>query len=231
MKTNRKLFARTLGVVLSLATVLTMSPAEPVFAAEQSNQLKILSGGAGMFLDPGRKQASETLSKMAEKLNVSLRTMDDEEISTLVMANVKQELEIRSEAKKDAPIVGYLYKDCGGDILERKGGWTKIRSGNVVGWASDEFLLFDDDADKLANDVGKLIANVDVETLRVRKAAKDDAKVFGFVPKGEIMDVIGKDKSGKWIRVDYEGKDGYVAAEYVTLSFRIDTGETTEEMQ
>lgn len=32
-------------------------------------------------------------------------------------------------------------------------------------------------------------------------------------------------------RIDYEGADGYVSAEYVTVDFQIDSGETLEEIK
>ncbi|MCR4896375.1 MAG: cell wall hydrolase [Lachnospiraceae bacterium] len=34
-----------------------------------------------------------------------------------------------------------------------------------------------------------------------------------------------------WVCVDYEGKDGYISAEYVTTSFHVDAGETVEEIK
>ena len=51
---------------------------------------------------------------------------DADSQSTLVMANVKSALNVRSEANEDADKVGKLYKDCGGLILERRDGWTKL---------------------------------------------------------------------------------------------------------
>ncbi len=82
------------------------------------------------------------------------------------MANVKSALNVREDASQETAKVGKLYKDCGGTILERRDGWTKLRSGNVIGWASDEYLLFGEEALALANDVGKMIATVNTETLR-----------------------------------------------------------------
>ena len=39
--------------------------------------------------------------------------------SKLVMAKVNEYVNIRQEADQDAEKVGVLYKDCGGDILEK----------------------------------------------------------------------------------------------------------------
>ena len=104
---------------------------------------------------------------------------------------------MRSEASGDSEKVGNLYKDCGGIVLERRDGWTKLQSGNVIGWAKDEFLLFGEDAEALANDVGKMIATVNTETLRVRTEPSTDAQIYGLLPKGEITEVLSND--GEWI--------------------------------
>ena len=40
--------------------------------------------------------------------------------------------------------------------MERKDGWTKLESGELVGWAKDEYLLFGEDAVEELEDVGSL---------------------------------------------------------------------------
>lgn len=147
------------------------------------------------------------------------------------MANVQNALNVRSEPGEDAEKVGKLYKDCGGTILDRRDGWTKLQSGNIIGWASDEYLLFGEDALALANDVGKMIATVDTETLRVRTEPNADAEVYGLLPKGEIVEVLENDEENGWVCIDYEGSDGYVSAEFVKLDFLIDAGETLDEIR
>ena len=86
-----------------------------------------------------------------------------------MMANVEKALNVRVEPSSDSEKVGKLYKDCGGTILERKDGWTRIQSGNVVGWANDKYLLFDDEAKELAAQVGIAMAEVNTQVLNVRK--------------------------------------------------------------
>ena len=71
---------------------------------------------------------------------------DTKETSDLVMANVSKAANVRTEPDEDAAKAGVLYKDCGGRILERRDGWTRIQSGDLVGWVKDDYLLFDDDA-------------------------------------------------------------------------------------
>ena len=225
MTRSRKLLVAVSS--LMTVTVLAMSMDITAQAGKKENCLSELSGGVAEIMEPGVVYAEALINATAIELNVDL-TGEDEE-APIVMSNTKKSLNVRSEANEESEVVGELHRDCGGTILERKDGWTKIKSGNLVGWASDEFLLFDEDARKRAKAVGKTTATIEVDAIRVRKEPGADAEVLGMFPKGEIVEVINDDDK-EWICVDFEGKDGYVAAEYVTVSLNIDSGETVEEI-
>lgn len=226
MAKSRKLLVSVLGILLSLSLALQANMT--VFADDSS--LEDLRGGVASLLNPGVIDTFAVANAAAKRSNQNLQE-EEESQSTLVMANVKSALNVRSEANESADKVGKLYKDCGGTILERRDGWTKLQSGNIVGWASDEYLLFGEEARTLANDVGKMIATVNAETLRVRMEPSKEAEVYGLLPKGEIVEVIGNAEEEGWICIDYNGNDGYVSAEYVNLDFLIDTGETVAEIK
>jgi uncharacterized protein YgiM (DUF1202 family) len=193
-----------------------------------SNYLDTQNGGIAAILDPGTRNTSEIISDKVKELN--LVVPEPEEEATLVMANVKDALNVRADASEDSDKVGKLYKDCGGTILERKDGWTKLQSGNLIGWACDDYLLFGDEAQQLASDVGRMIATVDTETLRVRMEPDAEAGVLGLVPSGEVLEVVD-DSNESWVCVDYEGEDGYLSADFVKIEFQIDEGETLEEIK
>ncbi len=178
------------GIGLSMLCLsLMVLPKFTVFAG--SGYLDTLSGGVSSILDPGANNTTDAIHETAEKID-STEEEEDQHFNK-VMADVKSALNIRSEANEDSQTVGKLYKDCGGTILERKDGWTKIQSGNVVGWAKDEYLLFDGDAIELAREVGKTVAYMD-DVLRVRREPSRDAEVCGVLPKGEVVDVIAPEE-------------------------------------
>lgn len=160
------------------------------------------------------------------KTNGQTQTKEgQDESSDLVMADVKAALNVRAEASEESEKVGLLYKDCGGRILERKDGWTKIESGDLVGWAKDEYLLFGEDAEALANEVGNLIATIETETLRVRKEPSEESEILGLIAQDDALEVI-EVVDDDWISVYFESEKAYVSAKYVEMDFRIDEGET-----
>ncbi len=190
MKRCRKLYTAVSGLMLSL--VLALQTGMDARAVD-NDYLRQLRGGVTAVLNPGSSNSSDIISATARELNLSLEEKKEEEKeSKLVMANVSNALNVRSDANETAEKVGMLYKDCGGTILERRDGWTKLQSGNIIGWASDEYLLFGEDALALANSVGKMIATISTETLRVRTEPNTEAGVCGLLPQGEIVEVLDR---------------------------------------
>ena len=228
MAKGRRLFAALTGISMSF---IMLAQTGMTVQAGSTGYLGDLRGGVASVLNPGSTNAAEIVNATARELHLDLTLPEEElEVSTLVMANVQNALNVRSDASEEASKVGKLYKDCGGTILERKDGWTKLQSGNIIGWASDEYLLFGEDALALANDVGRMVAIINTETLRVRAEPGTDAGILGLLPKGDIVEVLSEGDDG-WVNIDYEGSDGYVSADYVILDFQIDAGETLEEIK
>lgn len=226
MAKSRRLLVAMLGLVMSLS--LTVEAGMTVEAGSNRNYLDSLNGGVAAILSQNTEHAEKLIITTEKEL--SQNALKDAENSTLVMANVKQALNVRAEASGDSRKVGKLYKDCGGRILERKDGWTKLQSGNLIGWASDEYLLFGEEAKALADSVGRVIAVTNADALNIRTAPDENADICSVVAKGEIMDVVVDEENG-WVCVDYEGQDAFVSSEFVDMEFKLDYGETLEEIK
>ena len=59
----------------------------------------------------------------------------------------------------------------------------------------------------------------------MRKEASSTAEVLGVLTENTFVDMV-EDLGNGWISVDYNDDTGYVQAEYVTTTFKIDQGET-----
>ena len=139
-------------------------------------------------------------------------------------------LNVRAQAKADAEIIGKLYVGSGGKVLKKGKKWTRISSGSVKGYVSTEYLVFDKAAEKKAKEVGTTVVTINADSLRVRKQPGTDAGVYGTVAKGEKFVGMGNEKNG-WVAINYEGKEGYVSAEYVSSELTIGKAVSIEEEQ
>ena len=132
---------------------------------------------------------------------------------------------IRKKAGEDSEIIGKLYKGSKCDILETKGDWVKIESGNAKGFIKAEYLARGCDAEKLIDDYGTKVAEVKVETLNVRFEANTDSRIATQIPAGEKLLVLKQ--KGDWYEVavsDGDGDDdritGWVLADYVKVKIQ-----------
>ena len=200
-----------------LAGVMCFGMLSTTVQAEEALGTEELSAGAAVYLE------------VVGSADVSL----DEEAETeyaLFMANVNDSMNVREEANEDSKAVGKLFKNCGGEILEQSNGWTKIRSGNLEGWAKDEYLLFGEEAEALRETAGSLQAVILTDALRVRKEASEEAGVYGLVKTGEEIKVV--EQLDGWVAVQYDKETvGYISAEYVEVEYKVPAGKTTKEIQ
>lgn len=214
IKANRKLMRLAGGFLVGVMCFGMMGTSA---MAEELDGTEDLSAGAGVYLD------------VVGSADVSLDGETETE-PVLFMANVNDSMNVRQEASEDAPAVGKLFKNCGGEILEQSNGWTKIKSGNLEGWAKDEYLLFGEEAEALRETAGSLKATVLTDALRVRKEASEDAGVYGLVKTGEEIEVV--EQLDGWVAIQYDEETvGYVSEEYVEVAYTVPAGKTTKEIE
>ncbi len=188
-------------------------------------------------LDSARGGASEVLnssnaSQVIDNTVAELQIIFPAEMENddLVMVDIRNYVNVRSEATVDSDKMGVMYKDCGGVLLEQGEEWSLLQSGELIGWVENEYLLFGDEAREMAADVGMTYAVVNTASLRVHTEGSLDSEVLTVVPKNEILEVVDQTTPG-WVYVDYGDIDGYVAAEYVDISFEVDAGETMAQIR
>ncbi len=143
------------------------------------------------------------------------RNDEEEDFTNLVIAQVDDYVNIREEPSEDSGIVGKLYNNSAGDLLEENGDWYKISSGSCIGYVKAEYCVTGDDAQNLAAKVGIRLARVTTTTLYVRSDPTTDSEVIGMVPIEDELQVFTEMPG--WIKVSIEEGDGFVSDEYVKL--------------
>lgn len=232
-KANRKgkMLRRLVGIFTGVVTLVSTANVQ---AAMNDYSLDTLVAGAEVHMqyDIEEDTVSDNGATATEEKEEKDSSDDEYErqLSTIVMANVDKSVNVREEASEDAPVVGKLYKDCGGSILERHDGWTKLKSGELEGWTKDEFLLFGEEALAKQQEVGKLKATILTDALRVRKEPGEDAGVYKLAKMNDTLTAL--EEQDEWVKVELdEETQGYVAAEFVSVAFCVETGKTIKQIE
>lgn len=224
MKTRSRKHWQSLVMLLLGVMILTGIQSTKVMAGEPEG-LPNMNAGAAEAIDSIDSMTREEMEELAEVAAAEATKYK------LVMANVKESMNIRKEPDVNSEKLGLLYADCGGEILERADGWTKIRSGNLVGWANNEYLYFGEEALEKAEELGVYEATIEATGLRIRKEPSSEASIWGKVENHAVYQAVIESSTQDWIAIEYGGALGYVSAEYVSLEFTIDHGETWADIE
>ena len=161
---------------------------------------------------------------------------EEEAEQEIVIATVDNYLHVRSEPHLEGEIVGKLYNHSVGTLLEEtesvddnneKDIWYRIESGNVSGFVSAEYVLRGEEGRALAEEVGTRIATVDTTTLRIRMEPTTESEIVGLLPEGDAL--VVKEELEGWVKIEADGTEGYISADYVKLHTENAVAESKEE--
>ncbi|MCR5256232.1 MAG: C40 family peptidase [Acetatifactor sp.] len=181
-----------------------------------------MSGGAASFLQASH--SVEEYIRYAQDAQGSLWGYTDLGICNVESGN----LNVREEASTSGKMVGKMSKDAACEILDEKDGWAHIKSGEVEGYVSMDYLLTGAEAKIKAEEIVRTVAIANVDGLNVRDDADTDSHVLTQVLIGEELEFV--EDEGEWIKVTLDGEDAYVASEYVTVQETLGTAITMSEL-
>lgn len=192
--------------------------------------------GAGVELIIGNidSMTKQDFEDMMEDLNIVEEEEPDENwgYENLGIADVAENLNVRSAAGTDAEKVGELPAGAGCEVLDMADGWAHIRSGKVEGYVSMDYLATGSRAEELAAQNQTLTATVLAQALKVRKQPDTDHGTWGLAANGRELEVVEVLDNG-WVSVVYgDGTDpAYVSGEYVDVAYKLDTAMTMTEVR
>ncbi|MCI8543021.1 MAG: SH3 domain-containing protein [Lachnospiraceae bacterium] len=118
---------------------------------------------------------------------------------------------VRSSDSEQADRLGQVEGGTRVQVQEvRANGWTKIVYDGADGYIKTEFLQMEESAEG-QEVVGTVTANTNVN---VRAAASETAEQLGILVGGDTAELLGTE--GDWCKIKFDGKAGYVKAEFVT---------------
>lgn len=176
-----------------------------------------------------------TLSELQEQAKTQTKKVEEEPKKKSAydgkfVVNMKKEyLSVRKKADKDSKVVGKLYQGTAGKIVKSGEKWTKIKSGNVVGYVKTAYIVTGEKAEKLAKKVAKIEVIVQENGIRIRQRPDKEATILATAYAGEVYTGIKEIKN--WVKIEYNGESAFIAKEYVKINRILGKGITIKEEQ
>ena len=245
-KNKKYLNKRTMqSAALSMAMVLLISGAAACAPVEKkvttdvdiqpASTAGVFSAVSAMELTAGGSDlnfASADVSVVAATSD-QVKFEDDvyDEWSDKVMAKEVQDyLTIRNEADASSEAIGKLRTNDIATLVDVFDGWYEIESGNAHGFVAADYCVTGMEAYEYALDVCDTYATTDVNGLRIRSEASEDAKILTVVSKGTQLEVNSDaEEVDGWVAVTSGNKTGYVKADYVDVDMATSEAITLEE--
>lgn len=211
---------------VSLASVLPSGGVD--LAIAKGNALEKIVSDTGKEIIPIEeivKLDDENTVEVAEA--VEEEPSEEELFKNLVIAQVRDYVNVRSIPGEEGEIIGKLYNNSVGTFQGEENGWYQITSGSVTGYVKGEYCVTGEEAVELAKQVRTRLATVTTTTLFVRKEPSIESSVMGMVPLEEEL-VVMEEVEG-WVKVDVEEGIGWVSSDYVDLRSEFVQAESKEE--
>jgi len=155
-----------------------------------------------------------------------------ESYSHIAVSQVTDYVNIREQANTSSRIVGKIYNNCAAVIeetVEGEGGsWYRIHSGTVSGYIKAQYFITGEEAEKLAQSIGREFATVNTGNLRLREQPDLNSNVLTILSQGARYVVLGEEGIFYKVEVDAD-LVGYVAQEYCQTEVEFDEAVSLEE--
>ena len=137
------------------------------------------------------------------------------------VVNITSSLRVRSAASSTSSVLGYLYNGQEVNIKGESGDWYTIDYNGNRGYVSKAYIqkivsssnTSNENPTQVLNKKGQVI-NI-TSNLRIKTSMDTSSVVLGYLLNGQTVEVTGK--IGNFIRINYNGKIGYVSQEYIKI--------------
>ena len=150
----------------------------------------------------------------------------------IAVSQVSDYVNIREQATTNSKIVGKIYNNCAATILEtvegEGGSWYRIQSGSVNGFIKSQYFIAGQEAETLAQSIGREFVTVSVDNLRLREEPNLTSNVLTMVSSGSRYVVQGDEGDFYKVEVDAD-LIGYIAKSYCKVEVEFDQAVSLEE--
>lgn len=169
------------------------------------------------------------VSKSAHEAALVAAPADYENIA---VSQVTDYVNIREQATTNSKILGKIYNNCAATILEtvegEGGSWYRIQSGSVNGFIKAQYFITGQEAETLAQSIGREFATVSTDNLRLREEPNLISNVLTMISSGSRYVVQGEEGDFYKVEVDAD-LIGYIAKSYCKVEVEFDQAVSLEE--
>ncbi|MCI8742874.1 MAG: C40 family peptidase [Lachnospiraceae bacterium] len=152
--------------------------------------------------------------------------------SNIAVSQVTDYVNVREQATTRSGVAGKIYNQCAATILEtvqgEGGAWYRIQSGSVTGYVKAQYFLVGQEAEKLAQSIGREFVTVNTEGLRLREKPDLGSQVLTHLSNGARYVVQGEE--GEFFKVEVDADmTGYIAKQFCKTEVEFDQAVSLEE--
>lgn len=154
-------------------------------------------------------------------------SIDNSDYSNKIISYTNERLCMYAEPEYTSDVVGVMYSGTEADIVKLGSEWTEVTSGGVTGYIKNTDVLFDKEAQKIAETIGDKEAVAKTDGLVVYSEASASSSQVAELSKGESVGAY--EECDGYVMISYDGGYGYVKADGVSISYGLDSAISIEE--
>lgn len=176
---------------------------------------------------------SEEVQEAVKDMDLATEIVPEDSViagyTNLGISNANTYVNVRKGAGTSYKVVGKMpgYSVC--EILGEEDGWYKIKSGDVTGYVSADYILTGYEANVKAMEKMTKVLEVNCDKLNVREEPSTDCSVATKVSKGSHLEIVQEENNG-WYKASINNLEGYVSADYVDVVYTLPTAEKVVEV-
>lgn len=143
--------------------------------------------------------------------------------NTPVDGTTTTQINIRSETTTASQSLGVIPAFTKIQVIgkESSGNWYKIIYNEITGWVRAEFVQVESSDSigvaEIESGGGSGRGAVVVSGINVRSGAGTEYESIGVLTPKDVVMILGKDSSGAWMQINFQGNIGWVASEFLQI--------------
>ena len=140
-----------------------------------------------------------------------------------ILANVNEKMNVREGAGQNKKVVGSLPANGYGKVIERGTEWFKIKSGDVTGYVSTQYILTDTEAINKMRELDALKLTITGTDVNVRTEPNTTCEVKLQAKNGTVYDYYPEFSTQLFYAILIDGEICYVSNSYSEITIKLET--------